>query len=247
MRILIGVVVLLLVAAYPFREAGARTLAIAVIDTGIDPSVPHQCKFGSRDFTVDQKDKKARKNATDVHGHGSHVSGLIVQQAGDSGYCIVALKYYSEANPGSVNLRNMKLAIQYAINIKVDYINISGGGPEADPGERSLIKKALDKGIKVVVAAGNDHDDLDKACVYFPACYDPRLVVVGNLEVFNDKTDRCPSSNYGKHVNRWEVGTDLKSTLVGGKTGSMTGTSQATAVATGKLVHAALNKPASGL
>jgi major intracellular serine protease len=237
MKILLFVVVVLLVLACPLKQAWARTLTVAVIDTGIDPGVPHQCKMGNKSFVGNPKD------TSDKHGHGSHIAGLINQNAGGKGYCLVALKFYSDNNSGSINLRNEIAALRYAINIRVDFINISGGGPQSNPEEQYLIKKALDKGIKVIVAAGNESDDLGMFCNYFPACYDPRLVVVGNLRITeweSNKTERAPSSNYGPYVNRWEVGTDLRSSLPGGKTGLMSGTSQATAVTTGKLIRQAL-------
>ena len=64
---------------------------------------------------------------------------------------------------------------------------------------------------------------------------------MGNmLETY--ETRRSPSSNYGKRVTQWEVGTDQKSSLPGGKTGYMSGTSQATGVATGKALKARLSK-----
>ncbi len=242
--------------------ASAKTLTVAVIDTGIDTSVGKLCKYSSKSFT-DSSPK-------DEHGHGTHVAGLIVQNAGDNDYCLVSLKYYREQNTGKENLRHMLDAIRYAVDLKVDYINISGGGDVAVPEERALIKKALDAGIVVVAAAGNEHNDLDKLCNFFPACYDPRIVVVGNLEITKDfrdlnyewrglakdaglenllgtvETRKAYGSNYGKVVNRWEIGTNVRSnipsTLGFARYGYMSGTSQATAVATGKLIKLQFNK-----
>lgn len=248
-RLLEFLLVVTLLVALPFKAAYSKekVVTIAVIDTGIDKALPNLCRYGHKSFVDGDLDP-----LVDNHGHGTHIAGIINTNAGVGNYCLVALKYYSDSASGQTNLVNMKKAINYAINIKVTFINISGGGPEANKRERELIKKALDKKIQVVVAAGNEHSNLDTSCNYFPACYDARLVVVGNLYQVNgesflwfgeQKVDRkAISSNYGTKVTRWEVGTDVVSTLPNGKTGTMSGTSQATAVATGKLVRQALAK-----
>jgi len=211
------------------RSLGS-TIKVAVIDTGIDAASSHDlCTFGHKSFVNNSSPLK------DTHGHGTHIAGLISKYAGKGDWCMVAIKY--------------------AIDLKVDYINISGGGFQPNDGEKALIIKALNKGIKVVVAAGNGDDNhvavnLDKDCSYFPACYDKRILVVGNLKDTDsnpdfvtwsgEKLSRAPSSNYGSYVKRWEVGTNVESTLPGNRRGRMTGTSQATAIVTGKLLNKAL-------
>lgn len=220
------------------------TLTVAVIDTGIGKHEQKLCKQGHKSF-LGLFDNPLK----DEHGHGSHVAGLINRNAEYQGdYCLVSLKYYSDKATGTENLINMKAAIRYAININVKAINISGGGIQADQEEMELIKEALDKKIKVVVAAGNEKSDLDKNCNYFPACYDPRIIIVGNDEVrFNKNSQsfvkrRNPSSNYGYRVSRWEMGTDVASSNGTGGETLMTGTSQATGIATGKIIKEMLRK-----
>jgi hypothetical protein len=70
--------------------------------------------------------------------------------------------------------------------------------------ERILIEKALNRGIRVIAAAGNEGANLDKKCSFFPACYDSRIVIVGNG---TSLTNRHPTSNYGKVVSIWYNGT----------------------------------------
>lgn len=230
-----------------------RPIVVAVIDTGIDSSLMDKsyiCKDISRDFTG--------RGLNDVHGHGTHISGIIHQYVtgaiiphspskvdlerfskANATYCQMILKYYAESAPGSVNLANMIKALDYAISMHVDYINISGGGPESNSQEKALIEKALNMGIKVVVAAGNDHHDISfEQFKYYPASYDKRIIIVGNL---SDNNSRSPSSNYGPKVNTWEHGEGVYSTIPGNKYGRMTGTSQATAIKTGKLIHEVLS------
>jgi major intracellular serine protease len=237
-------------------HALAKPIVIAVIDTGVDSNNPHLCVKDHKSFTGDNRPLR------DAHGHGTHIAGLIAKEAGEGDYCIVSLKFYSESNPGSINLRNTVNAINYAVDLKVNYINYSGGGEEPSEQEMLAINRAINAGIKVIAAAGNENSNLDKLCSYYPACYNKRIISVGNLEANNSGPElmkdpryaaaakmvglykeyskpeyhRNPSSNYGKRITRWEVGTNLESTLPEGKHGKMSGTSQATAVATGKLV-----------
>jgi subtilisin family serine protease len=258
-RFTIFILSTIVLAVFPV-SALAKTLTIAVIDTGVDRNSNDKlCKMGHKSFTVDKTDTDALK---DNHGHGTHVASLIRREAGLLDYCIVAIKYYADSQTGSQNLKAEMAAIQYAINIKVDYINLSEGGPEFDEKEEQLIKKALDQGIKIVAAAGNERSNIDEPeNYYYPACYDKRITVVGNLKemprmswvdkfkelvqvpfsggrsVIGPPLERSPSSNYGKRVDRWEMGTEVEGVVPGGKTAKLTGTSQATGIATGKMIR----------
>ena len=238
-------------------QVRAETIKVAVIDTGISEELmdaPFLCKTGHIDFT--------NTSITDNIGHGSHISGIIDQyiknmpfEKGYSkadlyktkvDYCQIIIKFFETGikNTGS----NMNKAIKWAIDLKVNVINISGGGSDFDEEEKNLIEEALNNGIKIVVAAGNSGCELNKECTvktfnsnktiplatFYPAMYDPRLYVVGNLD--NDMK-RAPSSNYGSIVNNWEVGTNVKSFYKDGSVVQVTGTSQSTAKITGKLVR----------
>jgi subtilisin family serine protease len=171
------------------------------------------------------------------------VAGLINRFSKNTPHCLVSIKFYSE---NGSNVETMLQSIQYAINIKADVINISAGGTWPNLTEKLLIKRALDMGIKVVAAAGNEASNLDIQCSFFPACYDRRVVSVGNLEERSQPlwegvaeaylTYPAKLSNYGTYVSRWEIGSNVTSNLPGGRLGTMSGTSQAAAVATGKIV-----------
>src|SRR5690606_17888997 len=83
----------------------AKPIIIAVIDTGISDKLKDGkflCKMGHKDFTG--------TGLNDVHGHGTHVSGLIHQHAAktadwnkSANYCQVILKYWdpnqTDGNP----------------------------------------------------------------------------------------------------------------------------------------------------
>jgi len=100
-------------------------------------------------------------NPRDHHGHGTHVAGIIGAvsnlKAGISGVAqkvsIMAIKYYSELNSGTVNLNNTIKAIEYAIQKGARIINYSGGGPEFSEAEYLAIKKSRSKRCLICICS----------------------------------------------------------------------------------------------
>lgn len=228
------------------QPAWSKPIVIAVIDTGyVKPERPYVgpkpvfCKLGHVDFTKSDRSSYEIPDDTEIHGHNIvHVIANEIGEVPEGTYCIVLIKYWSKSIAGSATIENSLKAFKWADALNVDVINYSSNGDDEDPREDREIKKILNKGIKVVVAAGNDGNKIQKWKPAYPAMVDSRLVVVGNMtqEYFQHKGSskesyRHPTSNYGSVVNRWEVGT-----RVCGGNWCMTGTSQATAVATGKIV-----------
>lgn len=223
--------------------AASKPLVIAVVDAGFGYNdrghSAHLCNYGHKDFTIDRQFTKNYATVdpipVDMAGHGTNVVGLIEREiVGHVNYCIVIVKYYSEQQSGHENLIASTKAIQYVANIRADLINYSGGGPVSNPVEKKEVKRFLANGGKIIAAAGNENQNLDdKKNSYYPAEYDARIVVVGNVD---DQGKRVESSNYGKRVNRLENGLEQEAYNI-----KMTGTSQATAVATGKIAQELLN------
>lgn len=214
-----------------------KTLTVAVVDTGfgyhdLGHSAP-LCKYGHKDFSKDSKLSMAYGTKVpvpmDMNSHGTNVAGLIAKYAGNNNYCLVIIKYYSDNQSGDENYRATVKAFRYAYNLHVDVVNYSGGGDGFKIDEFNAIKKLLDSKTTIVVAAGNEHNDIDSATgAYYPAKYDPRLVVVGNKKISGEKSE---TSNWGNSVNHWEFGENQVAYGI-----TMTGTSQATAVTTGKMI-----------
>ncbi len=244
------------------------TIKIAVLDTGYDFNSnwkyslnmgkfglkkPKLCKSGHKDFT--------NTDIQDDHGHGTHIVGLIAKEAKDANYCMIILKTWSPVSKIIGGLANYN-AIVYAVDMGVDIINYSGGGKTFYLKEYLAVKKALDKGIVLVMAAGNERERVDyhvlKVSIkdkrtpyyihrktghittktpkntYFPAGYDPRIISVENID---KKGKLLSSSNYGETSYHQEVGDSVMSLIPNNKLAKMTGTSQATAVRTGKIVN----------
>jgi subtilisin family serine protease len=200
-----------------------------VIDTGFDFNgkwtlQPKLCATGHKDFTG--------TGLQDNHGHGTHIAGLIAKYAAGADYCIVILKFYDPSQKDG-DIRNSTAAMNYAVDQKVDVINFSGGGMGWNHKERMATVRALNAKITVIVAAGNERSNL-KDKPYYPALYDGRTVVVGAIDA---NSNRIPASNYGPQVDVYEQGRNVYSILPSNSYGYMTGTSQATAIHTGKTVN----------
>jgi subtilisin family serine protease len=225
-------------------EEGNPNVVVAVIDTGIDAAHPLLKKNIWHQGTGEEYGWNFvtnKANPVDEHGHGTHVAGIIGAvadpKAGVSGVAhhisIMSVKYYSDSNPGSVNLKNTVRAINYAVDHGARIINYSGGGPEFSEDEYLAIKRAESKGILFVAAAGNEHQNTDvQENYYYPSAY--RLTNILSVAATDIHNNLLATSNWGKkRVDVAAPGENIFSTLPGGRFGYMSGTSQATAFVTG--------------
>lgn len=221
----------MLISSYSY----ARQIKVIVVDTGFgytyqSQQETHLCATGHKNFSkmANVVSIKGARVPEDDSGHGTNVAGLIEKYADDSNYCMVIVKAFSENSSNSENAENSIAALEYAVSLKPDIINYSAGGSNPNSTEHSVIKEFLDNGGIFVAAAGNDGVELNENNTYYPAMYDPRIVVVGNK--YADGT-RHVLSNYGKLIKGWEIGVNAKALGV-----TRTGSSQSTAICTGKLI-----------
>ncbi|MDO9181247.1 MAG: S8 family serine peptidase [Bacteriovorax sp.] len=217
-----------------------KNIVVAVVDTGVDPTHEFLAKnifiengkVESSQYGVDfSKDKKSSGTPLDNHGHGSHVSGIIKSIYPE--VLLLELKYYNASASGEDNLNSTVEALRYAVDHNVDVINYSGGGEGASRKEFEILKEAEKKGILVVVAAGNNQANIDdKKTAYYPASYGLKNVIT--VTAYDENLQILNSSNFGSHgVDIFAPGYRIKSSLNNGRSGYLTGTSQATAFVTG--------------
>lgn len=170
-----------------------RGVKVAIIDSGINTQHPNlkpnivEAKYFGKQLTPE-----------DTNGHGSHVSGLVaaVKSNGISGVAPGADIYslsVSDDEKGEFALSNAIRATNYAIEKEVDVMNMSFSSSVTVPLFERAIKKAVDRGIVIVVAASNEGYDLNKVPCY-PACYKDVITVAAT-----DKNNKLASfSNYGE-------------------------------------------------
>ena len=177
-------------------------------------------------------------NLTDNHGHGTHIAGIVGAEGGNNygvtgvapKVSLMILKYF-DPNSASNNLTNTIKAFNYAVKMNAHIINYSGGGLEYSKPEFMAVKRAEQKGILFVAAAGNErtNSDFNK---YYPADYDLDNIV--SVTALNPTLRVLSSSNYGQTtVDIAAPGENIYSTLPNQSFGPMTGTSQATAFVSG--------------
>lgn len=203
-------------------------IKIAIIDTGTDLTEqikPYLCRGGHISLT--DKDP-----LTDNHKdkHGTNIAYLVTQNLDPKKYCVLIIKFYDESkDSGYENLANMIFGIKYAAQLKVDYLNISGGGMAPSDMEARALVQALNAGVKIAVAAGNEKTDLGKTCSFYPACYDFKTP---NFHVVSSSTTKL--SNYGGVAKFKEDGNE-KGIPVN------SGSSQATAIHLNKWIRGEVN------
>jgi major intracellular serine protease len=207
----------------------AKEIKILEIDTGVDLS--HE-EIRSH---VNMGSWENNPNYQDFHGHGTHIAGLILKDT-----CkeveLISCKYFDLSYTNKQDMENSINCFKLAIKTHFDIINYSSGGIEFNQLEYDIIKSI--KNTIIVVAAGNNGHDIS-LYNYFPATYNiPNIIVVGNLNGFF----RNSSSNYGFEGMVYEQGTRILSTFPGGRFGVMTGTSQATAIHTNRLIRSMCEK-----
>ncbi len=180
---------------------------VAVIDSGIDLTHP---ELKDR-ITADGFDFLTNKPLSiDDSGHGTHVSGIIAANSdnhlGIAGLApaavkILPLRVLSKTGYSNFIYRGRLLsdyvadAVRYAVAHHASVINLSLGWPKVvdNDNARAAFKSAIDAGILVVAAAGNDHKDEPT----YPCAYQG-VLCVGSI-MNNGET--ALYSNFGGQVD----------------------------------------------
>lgn len=202
-----------------------KEVVVAVVDTGIDAAHPDlQGRVLPGYNTIDDK-----PDGHDDNEHGTHVAGIIgavpgngIGVAGLVGNMPVKLLPIKVLNSnGSGTSLSVAAGIEKATEMGADVINMSLGGNGYSRLMHDAIKKANDKGVLVVVAAGNSsRNTID----YYPAGYS-EVVTVASV---NQQLQSSSFSNYGSEVDIAAPGEEVLSTVPGGKYEKFDGTSMAT-------------------
>jgi thermitase len=230
---------------------GSKSVLLAVIDTGADYNHKSLASNMVKGYDFAENDNDPMdKTSSQNPGHGTHCSGIIgangVVDGGTIGMSpdisIMPLRFLDEKGSGDLN--NGIKAIDYAIEKGVQIISASWGAevPEAQAAPLlEAVKRASDKGIIFVVAAGNSSKNNDTSN-FFPANAPYPNVI--NVAASNPADGKPSWSNYGKaKVSLSSPGENIMSTLPGDKYGNLSGTSMATPLVAGMVAFLKAQDP----
>jgi subtilisin family serine protease len=175
------------------------------------------------------------KNGT-LSNHGTHVSGIIAAEHSKGSIKgmapeakIIPAPFIDGENGGSIG--DAILALQYVGARGAKVINASWGGAPCMQSLRNAFTELGNKGILVVVAAGNDGTDIDYKPDYPAAFNMPNQLTVAASTSYDFMASW---SNVGFNlVHIAAPGSDILSTIVGNRTAFMSGTSMAAPFVTG--------------
>jgi subtilisin len=232
-------------------NAGAG-VKVAVLDSGIALDHPDLTVVGGENTVFGEAASDYGDNGSG--GHGSHVAGIIAARGkpptgirGLAPKCdLFSLRVFGRNAKGASNFAIAK-AIDRAVQMECDLINMSLSGDDPDEATRAAMEDAQAQGSLVLVASGND----DRSPVGFPASFSPPAIAVSAMgrkgtfppgtgaddtvaEPFGSDKDNfiASFSNIGPEIDLTCAGVGVVSTVPGGYA-PMDGTSMATPAVTG--------------
>ena len=214
--------------------SGAGTVA-CVIDSGVDLDHPDLNVDVAKSRTFITSGKDAR-DADDGNGHGTHVAGTIGAVDNSTGVIgvaagatIIGIKVLDSRGSGSYSA--VIAGVDYAATAGCSVANMSLGGPVSEALDSAVLATAQ-KGVAMVLAAGNESDD---ARNHSPARAGG-VSATDNVYAISaiDSADRFASfSNYGPAVEYAAPGVAVASTWKNGGYNTISGTSMAAPHAAG--------------
>jgi subtilisin family serine protease len=181
---------------------GSPEVLVAVIDTGVDyfhPDLAANIAVNSAEIPDNKLDddqngyvddvfgydfSDADSYPLDLHGHGTHVAGIIAAR-GDDNYGISGVSWKAGVLPvrvldadGSGTLADVIAGVDYAVARGASVLNLSLGAPYGSKLFLQALQRAELAGAVIVVAAGNESNNNDDT-PSFPASYQlPSLISV---------------------------------------------------------------------
>lgn len=227
-------------AAYGYN----RQVKVAVIDSGVYRS--HPMFAGGRIHEQSWNFIVGSPDYSDLCSHGSHVSGIIAD-ATPANVKIVMLKVTNKKGVGSLYV--IKNALRYAVNRKVDVINMSMGVTDKNAPYmiylNDVIEKAWYKGIPVCCSSGNDGINVSYT---YPA-NQGKTITVGAINSDGSRGNDVKNgiryfySNYGKKVDFAAPGTNIISAGMGLYYVYKTGTSMSAPHITAAVAYLKMMEP----
>ena len=195
------------------RANTKRGIRVAVVDSGVS----YHTKLKGRILTgKDYVDNDS--NPSDRNGHGTHVAGVIVDCTPGINVKILPVRVMNASGNGHPSA--VGNGIRYAVNKGAKVINLSLGAYQHYKYIEQCITYAHQKGVTVVVAAGNECTNTRYIC---PA-HMSSPIVVGAI---NSNGKRAGFSNYGSSLDISAPGVNIRSCWLNGRYATASGTSMA--------------------
>ena len=223
-------------AKYIKDENKENTVAIAVIDTGIDYNhsiFKDKLLYSGYDFINNDDDPYDDS----LQGHGTHVAGIIADSTRElDNIKILPIKALNSFGLGTIS--SLGNSIKYAIDSNVDIINLSLGLTDGVHSNliEELILEAVNSGITVVNAAGNSNSNTMYSC---PSHLD-EAIIVSAIDINNNK---AYTSNYGPNIDVAAPGVNIYSSIPGDNYAYKSGTSMAAPYISSIAAMIKLNNP----
>jgi hypothetical protein len=207
-----------------------KGVKIGIIDSGIRKDHPDLRIAGGVNFV------EGASSYNDDQGHGTHVAGIAAALDNDFGSVgvapdaeLYAIKVIAKSGDG--NLSDIVAGINWAIEQKLDIINMSVTAPEGSYLLKETLAKAYDSGMLIFAASGNAVTSAPaNADVLYPARY-PSVIGVGSI---NRNDERSAFSYYGNSLELTAPGERVWSSYIASKDYAyLTGTSMASPYAAG--------------
>lgn len=202
-----------------------KDVKVGICDTGIaqahllQAGDLHGAVFAQADFT------RSRHQTEDLHGHGTHVAGIIAARSqngrGVAGVAPLAQLAIAKVlgDTGSGSDESVASGIRWCADQGCQVINCSLGGGGKSPLIQAAIDYANSMDAVVVCASGNE-----SGRVGWPAA-DDNNICVGAIDA---RKVLAPFSNRGNEVDFVAPGVEILSTYARGGYATLSGTSMAT-------------------
>jgi subtilisin family serine protease len=203
-----------------FSSSGSgQGVSVYVVDTGIDAG---HSEFSGRVLSgfdaIGGTDGR-----TDCNGHGTHVAGTIASTSFGVAKTANLVPVKVLACDGSGSYSGVIAGLDWIVKTRSigqkAVVNMSLGGG-ASSSLDAAVSSVIASGIAVVVAAGNSNTD---ACTASPA----RVAAAITVGATTESDSRSSFSNYGKCLDMFAPGSNIKSTIPGNASAVYSGTSMA--------------------
>ena len=234
---------------------GRSDIVVAVIDTGIDTSIPQLAEsmwVNPGEIAENGRDDDGNGYVDDIHGwdfrdadyssligtdlhwHGTFVAGIIAAQPGEvpivgvaPGVKIMDVRFLDSNNTFSSRDWDMFVeAIDYAVDNGADIINLSIFANGRPPTSlESAVRRAVQAGVVIIGISGNTDDNRTGSAESNAVLYPGKYDEVYAVSATTDTDQLAIFSRFGPEVTLCAPGEAVTSFIPGGNTATRDGTS----------------------